>query len=224
METALKAAMKASAILLSAGESLRMGRPKGLLDYFGEPWIQVQIKKLLQCGVEKIVVVLGKDASLFQAALPLLKNTHMKWGTAEGGQVDSQILTTINTHPELGPYSSLVAGISCVLPLALPVFIMPIDVPCPPEEVFTSLFNELKGNAQVCVPQYRGQGGHPVLLGSNFLHKLMFVPTHHAEARLDVQIRKLQVEHFSGVPVIHNEVVMNLNDESKWLEFVKRKA
>ncbi|MYK25863.1 MAG: NTP transferase domain-containing protein, partial [Dehalococcoidia bacterium] len=48
-----------SSILLAAGMSTRMGQPKALLDWGGEPLICYQIRQLQEAGVDEVVVVLG---------------------------------------------------------------------------------------------------------------------------------------------------------------------
>ena len=45
-------------ILLAAGMSSRMGKPKAMLDWFGEPLINYQINQLKEGGADEIVVVL----------------------------------------------------------------------------------------------------------------------------------------------------------------------
>src|SRR5688572_3577180 len=48
-----------SSIVLAAGQSTRMGQPKALLDWGGEPLIAYQVKQLKEAGVDEVVVVLG---------------------------------------------------------------------------------------------------------------------------------------------------------------------
>ena len=48
-----------SCLLLAAGLSSRMGKPKAMLDWFGEPLINYHINQLKEGGVNEIVVVLG---------------------------------------------------------------------------------------------------------------------------------------------------------------------
>ena len=50
------------AVVLSAGESSRMGRPKALLPIDGQTFIERIVGALKQGGIERIVVVLGFEA------------------------------------------------------------------------------------------------------------------------------------------------------------------
>ncbi len=51
--------MSVEAILLSAGESSRMGEPKALLDWFGETLVNAQIGSLIESGINRVIVVTG---------------------------------------------------------------------------------------------------------------------------------------------------------------------
>ena len=52
-------------IILAAGESSRMGGPKGLLEWRGTTLLEYQMNSLLQGGCDKVVVVTGKyDAEM----------------------------------------------------------------------------------------------------------------------------------------------------------------
>ena len=59
-----------AAILLAAGESTRMGRPKQLLDWQDQPLVAAQTQTLLAAGCRPVVVVLGAHASRVRPALP----------------------------------------------------------------------------------------------------------------------------------------------------------
>ena len=48
-----------SGILLAAGMSTRMGEPKALLDWGGEPLARYQIRQLREAGADEVIVVLG---------------------------------------------------------------------------------------------------------------------------------------------------------------------
>lgn len=58
-----------SAVLVAAGASRRLGRPKQLLDWHGEPLVRRAARAALDAGVDELVVVLGAEAEAVQAAL-----------------------------------------------------------------------------------------------------------------------------------------------------------
>ena len=48
-----------SGIVLAAGTSTRMGQPKALLDWGGQPLICYQVQQLREAGADEVIVVLG---------------------------------------------------------------------------------------------------------------------------------------------------------------------
>ena len=51
-----------AAVVLSAGESSRMGRPKALLPIDGETFIERIVGALKQTAVGKVIIILGHNA------------------------------------------------------------------------------------------------------------------------------------------------------------------
>ncbi len=82
------------AVVLAAGDSSRMGRPKAALLWRGLPFIEHVCASLRAAGADKRVVVLGRDAEAVQAA----------W--KPGGES-----IVLNPRPDDGQLSSLRAGI-----------------------------------------------------------------------------------------------------------------
>lgn len=61
--------MTAAAVLLAAGASRRMGRPKQLLELEGEPMVRRAARLCLEAGFDPVLVVLGSAAEEVGAAL-----------------------------------------------------------------------------------------------------------------------------------------------------------
>lgn len=61
--------MKPAAILLAAGASRRLGRPKQLLELGGEPMVRRAARMCLEAGFDPVLVVLGSSAAEIAAAL-----------------------------------------------------------------------------------------------------------------------------------------------------------
>ena len=62
--------MTIAALLLAAGESTRMGRPKQLIEWDGAPLVAWQAAQLRDAGAEDVVVVLGHAAEEIRGAVP----------------------------------------------------------------------------------------------------------------------------------------------------------
>lgn len=65
--------IKAGLIILAAGESTRMGKPKQLLEFKGETLLRLIAKTAIKSACDWIVVVLGANAQMFQEELDGLK-------------------------------------------------------------------------------------------------------------------------------------------------------
>jgi len=90
-----------SAIVLAAGNSGRMGRPKALLEYRGELFIERVCASLRSAGVPERIAVLGRDAP---AILSVWRPSGEK--------------VVVNPDPDLGQLSSLRTGLSAASPEA----------------------------------------------------------------------------------------------------------
>jgi molybdenum cofactor cytidylyltransferase len=101
-----------SAIILAAGNSSRMGRPKALLEYGGEFFIERVCAALRAAGVAERVVVLGRDAAAITSA----------WKSS-GEKV------AVNPEPDLGQMSSVRVGLSAAGPAAEGFMICLADQP-----------------------------------------------------------------------------------------------
>lgn len=78
------------ALLLAAGESRRMGRPKQLIKFEGLPLIARTIESILESGVSRIVVVLGAHRELIRPickAYPVEVVINENWQSGMGSSV-----------------------------------------------------------------------------------------------------------------------------------------
>lgn len=74
-------------VILSAGSSSRMGRPKSLLDWNGRSLLDFQIKKFSQSvfDIQDIYVILGSDATQIKASLYEKKTQFFEFANWEEG-------------------------------------------------------------------------------------------------------------------------------------------
>jgi len=77
------------AVVLSAGESSRMGRPKALLPVDGETFIEKIVGALARTRVGKIIVVLGHDAETLKRRLEHLAVAFLVNADYKSGQLSS---------------------------------------------------------------------------------------------------------------------------------------
>lgn len=191
------AAALGSVVLLAGGCSSRMGTPKGLLRIDGRRWIEHQLDVTEQVTSGRTIVVLGFEHERYKAEV-------------EGLAVRATVVT--NFAPERGSFSSLQLGLA-VVAANEPAFVLPIDVPAPTWPVWASLRAALHPQLDATVPEYEGQGGHPVLLSAQFVRGLSLLA---ADARLDFELRRAAV---ARVLVEDANVQRNLNSPEDWAEF-----
>lgn len=105
-----------SAIVLAAGQSKRMGRPKMLLPWGNGTVIQASVNALRQGGVEDIIVVCGDLLSEIEAVLgnlarcvynPQYQNDEMLLSLQVGLRTlkdpNDAVLVCLGDHPQLNP-------------------------------------------------------------------------------------------------------------------------
>jgi len=182
-----------SVILLAAGDSTRMGFPKALLKIKNKALLDLQIDTILKLNKTPIVV-LGKLHKEILDALPEIKNK-------------SKII--VNSHPNRGQFSSLRLALQ-EIQRGEGAFVLTLDTPAPPPEVWTKLENNLNSH-KVVVPKFQEKGGHPVLLSSLFVEKLISEEIPEAEQRLDLQIRKLRGNEAGYVIVENDNILVDLD-------------
>jgi molybdenum cofactor cytidylyltransferase len=149
------------AVVLSAGESRRMGRPKALLPIGDVSFLERIVQSLQAAEVEKIVVVLGHNAKEIETKI-------------------RRFPVTIVVNPDYaqGQLSSLIAGIR-----ALPaegvdgILVHLVDHPfLDPDLVkrMTERFYESK--KLIVVPAWKGRRGHPVIFSRRLFDELLSAP------------------------------------------------
>jgi molybdenum cofactor cytidylyltransferase len=80
---------KIGAIILAAGGSSRLGRPKQLLDWFGKPFIKQLVDLTHQVHLEPVVVVTGSNCEEIEAAIQDDKIMIARNGDWQNGQSSS---------------------------------------------------------------------------------------------------------------------------------------
>jgi len=140
------------AIVLAAGKSTRMGRPKPLLPLAsGDSFLAHIVKTLRAADVEDVVVVLGHEAALVERAF-------------EHSPIAARFVT--NAGYEAGQLSSLITALRVVdRPGVVAVLMTPVDVPLFSAATVRALVQRYRRSpAPVVRPVAQGRHGHPVLI------------------------------------------------------------
>jgi len=144
-----------SSIVLSAGMSTRMGEPKALLDWGGEPLLSYQIKQLKEAGVDEVIVVLGHVAD----------DIHRKIG-----KLPCRVM--LNPRFQMGRAGSLRIGAKAVNRDAEAIVIISVDQPRPASFIGELLRAHTPMSAATR-PSHGGHTGHPVVVAGRLREEMM---------------------------------------------------
>lgn len=139
--------MRVCALLLAAGESARMGRPKALLPWQGGTLVEFQVEQLLAGGVERVVLVLGHDAEAVRRVASLLARTTI----------------VLNQDYATGKTSSLRAGMDAIPEDADAILVLAVDQPRPAGLIRRLRQAHETSDALITVPGFGGRHGHPTI-------------------------------------------------------------
>jgi len=180
-----------SALLLAAGESKRMGRPKLLLPLGGSTIIEQAVDNLLGSRVDEVVVVVGYRAQelgekIAKKPVKIVRNRRYRQGMS----------------------TSLIAGLNAIDRRAQAVMIALADQPFVESSLIDELLEEFKKHDRgILVPVCQGRRGHPVILSLRYKERLLAL-------RGDVGARQLIEENPDDVlevPVESDSVNVDLN-------------
>ncbi len=186
------------AILLAAGESTRMGQLKAFLPWRGQTLLEHQISCLLEGGVERVLVVLGHRAGELR---PFLEG---KEGVA----------WTLNPGYRQGKTTSIKAGLSALDPEAVEdILLLNVDQPRTAGDVASILSAHRSRGHVVTVPEYRGKGGHPIVLSAALLPELLEIEEESQGIKAVVRSR---LESVNRVPLDNPEILLDLNTPEQY--------
>ncbi len=164
-------------IILAAGESSRMGSPKGLLEWRGTTLLEYQMNSLLQGGCDKVVVVTGKyDTEM----APLLKDR-------------PGIIRSYNPKYLEGKTSSIKAGVWELPDDIHSIVLLAVDQPRPAWVIEKVLRLHIDFGADVTSPGFDGHGGHPLVFDAKFRSDLLNITEEDKGVR--AIFRKPDIDH-----------------------------
>jgi molybdenum cofactor cytidylyltransferase len=145
-----------SAIVLAAGKSERMGRPKALLPLRGRTFIQNILDAISRSPVEDTVVVVGHHQLEIE---PYVETAR----------------TVFNPDYEKGMITSLQTGIRALPPGTGGALLFLVDHPLVDSDSIQLLIANAAPN-RIVVPTFEERRGHPVLFGATILQEVLALP------------------------------------------------
>jgi len=145
------------AIVPAAGAAERFGGAKLLASVGSDVLLERTIRSLLDGGVERVVVVLGPDASDIRKGVPALD--------ARGVRVAT------NRKPERGMLSSIQAGLREIS--GDPILVLPGDMPYVEAATVSTLLREQAARGGILSPRFDGKRGHPVVIPGSLRDEIL---------------------------------------------------
>lgn len=154
-----------TALILAAGDSTRMGRPKALLlDGEGRPFVARIARTFISSDVRDIVIVTG----------------HQHQAIVEAVSKDAAEVTPVfarNPDPSRGQLSSLWTGLDAIGPGTEAVLMTLVDVPLIEESTIRAVIDAWRETrAPIVRPAIGERHGHPVLFARELFDELLHAP------------------------------------------------
>lgn len=189
--------MISGAVILAAGKGGRIGCSKWQLKMpNGEYFYEYICNAYTQFGCETVLVVNADDAETISQKLP------------EG------VKLAINNRLDLGRLYSLQCGLK-QLSLPKPCFVHNIDNPYVSAELLTTLLNGLIG-FDYAIPQLKGKGGHPLLIGSSIFEQVM-------QSNSQLSDLRQTLNYFKGnrLEFENSSILLNVNTLENYKRFLE---
>ena len=134
-----------AAVILAAGASTRMGRPKALLQWGGRPFVAHAIALARAAGCEPVVVVEGACVLPPEVVAGAIVARNLEWSR--------------------GPLSSLQTGLAVALqpPEVAAVLVLTVDRPHLRAQTVIELVAAARDGAEIWQPEHDGVRGHPLV-------------------------------------------------------------
>jgi len=189
-----------AAVILAAGGSSRLGRPKQLLPLAGEPILMHVLRNAAKSTLDEIVLVLGDQADKIAAAVG-------EWGQR----------TVVNPDVAAGQSASLRAGVSVLAPDVDAVLILLGDQPTVSAAAIDAVIAARRAGAGIAMARYNDDLRHPVLFGREFFPELLAV-------RGDFGAQTVLAAHAElivGVPILDGLAPKDVDTEADYQTLVR---
>ena len=150
------------AVILSAGESSRMGRPKALLPIAGQTFIERIVATLKETPVGKVLVVLGHNAEEMKRQIEPLPVEVLVNPDYRRGQLSSlqAALRRLETEPDCDG-----------------VLVHLVDHPYIDARLVATMIERFyQSGMLIIVPRHGGKRGHPVIFSRKLFAELLAAP------------------------------------------------
>ena len=145
-----------SAILLAAGQSRRMGRPKQLMPLGQSTLLERAVDNLLNSSVDETIVVLGHQAQEIGKKIAF-----------------KPVKIALNPDYQKGMSRSIAAGLAELNPESQAVMLALADQPLVASATINQLIDAFKKHDKgIALPTHRGRRGHPIIFDIKYKAEL----------------------------------------------------
>jgi molybdenum cofactor cytidylyltransferase len=178
-----------------------MGRPKALLPYRGETFLD-RLIGVLGSRCSPVVVVLGHEAAVIRAGMVR--------------HAEAAIVVNENWHE--GQLSSMQCGLRALLAAAEGVMFTPVDFPAIAEETVAALVSRFeRGDAPLVIPRYGQRRGHPVCCSRELIQEFLSLPP-------DAQAREIVHRHSAEAAYVDVDdpgVLLDVDDPEAYHNLIR---
>ena len=185
-----------TAIILGAGESSRMGRPKMLLPFGDSTMIGTVISNVLASSVEKAIVVLGSN---YESHHQVVK--------------DYPVEIVHNTQYREGMLSSVECGLKAVSNSTDAIMVLLGDQPMIQTAEMDQLIESYRGSEkEIAIATHEKKRGHPILFGRKFINEILGFPR---EASLRDLLQN-QTAEILEMKTEHDRILRDIDTENDY--------
>jgi len=143
-------------IVLAAGHSSRLGRPKQLLPVLGEPLLRYTLRRILASSLDRVIVVVDHEADAVRAAVE-----------------DLPVDLVVNPEAALGQSTSVIAGLVALsADTEAAVFLLGDQPGVDPTVIDALIATWRETGAPVVAPAYTDGVGNPILFARRVFPEL----------------------------------------------------
>ena len=190
-------------VILAAGLSTRMERPKPLLMVGSETFLARAIRTLRSARCRRIYVVASTGA---------------EW-TGEAAGDDLEIV--LNEYADSEPIDSLRLALQRLPADTEAVLVLPVDLPLIADDTASALARSFRENpGRLILPFHNGVAGHPVLVGRALFRDILTRP-------LDEGLRTLIMENartLREVKVMDPGILIDIDTPDDYWRFIETKT
>lgn len=190
--------MKAAAIILAAGESRRMGRPKALLPFRGGTFLSA-IAENLGRHCSPVIAVFGFNAAKVSRSAP------------------AGVIAIENPDYKQGMLTSLQAGLRALPESCDAAVFTLVDHPA---VSFATVDTVMRSDAIIAIPRREGKRGHPVLIRERIADEFLREP-------LTSKVRDVIDRHASEIEYVEVDdpgISDDIDDPALYRKLLEREA